>query len=359
MSVNQQLFEHAFEYAPIGMALVAHNGKFLRVNESLCNLLGYTRDELLTIDFQTLTYPEDLPADLEQVELISSGKISTYQIEKRYIHKKGHNIWAILSVSMIKGEPPFFVSQILDITDIKSAQQGLAYNSKMIALGEMASGIAHEINNPLAIINLNASAIVEAMIDNPGDKEILTFAGKIKNTVMRINDVVVSLRKLSRNSENLKVEQVHLQDVIHDALALCLEKFKAGGISLTTNINDSKLECRSVEISQVLINLLNNAFHALQNEKVKEILVESKVLKEIVRIEVSDSGRGIPDDIKAKIMEPFFTTKPVGVGTGLGLSISRNIIDSHHGRLFLDENSPRTKFVIELPITIVSSDSLQ
>lgn len=359
MKVNNLLFESAFRFAPIGMALVSLDGKFLKVNQSLCDLLGYSDEELLSIDFQSITFESDLQRDLEFVGKMIRREIPNYRMEKRYIHKSGKTIWALLSVSMIgdgKSDDSFFISQIQDISEIKKAQEALAYNSKMIALGEMASGIAHEINNPLAIINLNARAIEEVLMEpSSGKTEIASFASKIKQTVMRINDVVVSLRKLSRNSENLRVEKVQLQNVIHDALALCFEKFKAGGVSLSTQISDISIECRSVEISQVLINLLNNAFHALQDSKVKEITVESKILKDIVKIEVSDSGPGIPENIREKIMEPFFTTKPVGVGTGLGLSISRNIIDSHHGRLYLDEKSKRTKFVIELPISGVSS----
>ncbi len=352
--IDQKLFESAFKFAPIGMTLVSLEGKFLKVNQSLCDFLGYSADELLKVDFQSLTHPADLSYDLENLRDITSGKIQTYRIEKRYLHKEGRDLWALLNVSLIKnaeGAPQFFISQVQDITELKNAQQSVIYNSKMIALGEMASGIAHEINNPLTIINLNASILNDLVKMNPVDVGVMnTFIGKISETVTRISDIVTSLRRISRRSDDLHFERCSLESVIHDALALCIEKFRSRGVVLHKKIENVEVECRSVEISQVLVNLLNNAFHAVHDFENKEIGVEAYVKGDVVRIEVTDNGHGVPTNIRSKIMEPFFTTKPLGEGSGLGLSISRNIVDLHHGRLFLDPSSNRTKFVVELPL---------
>ncbi|GGI17590.1 PAS domain S-box protein [Oxalicibacterium faecigallinarum] len=119
-----KLFESAFNYSSIGMALVGLNGRWLKVNPSLCRLLGYTESELLHIDFQTLTYPEDLDTDMTHVGNLLKGEIDSYEMEKRYIHKSGTLIWALLSVSLVRDEngmPSFFISQIQDITARKEA----------------------------------------------------------------------------------------------------------------------------------------------------------------------------------------------------------------------------------------------
>ena len=109
------------------------------------------------------------------------------------------------------------------------------------------------------------------------------------------------------------------------------------------------VECREAEIGQVIVNLINNACDAVKDENQRWVKVEVCSNSEKVFIQVTDSGPGIPDDLKEKILKPFFTTKPVGQGTGLGLSITKSILDAHQGQLCLDENSKNTKFVVELP----------
>lgn len=121
---SQERFRRAFEDAAIGMALVAPDGRWLQVNRSLCELIGYSSDELLRINFQTITHPDDLEADLEYVDQLLTGKIRTFQMQKRYYHKSGHVVWIQLSVSLVRdptGQPQYFIAQIQDITERKHA----------------------------------------------------------------------------------------------------------------------------------------------------------------------------------------------------------------------------------------------
>ena len=135
-----QLFQHAFEYAAIGMALVDPQGQFLKANRALCRLVGYTEAELLARTFQDITFPDDLELDLGFVQRLLRGEASDYQIEKRYIHRHRHLVWVLLSVSIVReedGRPRLFVSQIQDITARKHAEFNLA-----AALAEKAQLLA-------------------------------------------------------------------------------------------------------------------------------------------------------------------------------------------------------------------------
>jgi PAS domain S-box-containing protein len=126
---SDSLFQNAFEFAAIGMAIVSPEGKWLRVNRSVCEITGYTESELLTRTFQDITHPDDLDLDLANVRKMLAGEIKTYQMEKRYFHKNGSIVWVLLSVSLVhnkSGAPLFFISQIQDITRRKQRDQQLA-----------------------------------------------------------------------------------------------------------------------------------------------------------------------------------------------------------------------------------------
>ena len=135
LRVSEERFTRAFEYAPIGMALVAPDGTWLKVNQATCNLLGYTADELLSLKFQDITHPEDLETDLNHVRQVLTGTLSHYQMEKRYLHKQGFLVWVLLSVSLVRdndGCPLYFVSQIQDITERKASEQKLLEQATLI-----------------------------------------------------------------------------------------------------------------------------------------------------------------------------------------------------------------------------------
>ena len=354
--MQEDLFESAFTFSPIGMALVSPEGKWLKVNCALLKLLGYSEQELLSLDFLQMTHPEDLKADLDLVNEVLLDKRQTYQLEKRYFHKNGSLIYALLSVSLIRNEdgtPRFFISQLQDVTELKKTQKNLQANSKMVALGEMAAGIAHEINNPLTIINLHSRALEQLVQEPQVDKQMLGhFTAKINDTIKRISSIVSSLRKFSNDSSKFDTFEITtLSSIVDDALGLCTEKFRAAGVALRVHIpHDIEIECNPLDIAQVLINLINNAFYAIKDHSVKEISVAAQMVDGVVSISVMDSGPGIPKEIKDKLLDPFFTTKPIGQGTGLGLSISKSIVQVHDGVLYLDDESQRTNFVVKLPV---------
>lgn len=226
-------------------------------------------------------------------------------------------------------------------------------SAKMATLGEMAGGIAHEINNPLGIIQGFAEQLSLLCEDNlvlPVTR-VQSIAEKIGLATDRITKIVQGLRSFSRDGSKDPMELASLQTIIEQTLSLCHERMQSRGIALRTKGLDRsfQISCRSVEVSQVLLNLLNNAVDATDGCDLKEIAIEVELTNDEIRVCVIDSGAGIPVHLRSKIMQPFFSTKPVGKGTGLGLSISRTIMAAHKGRLELDGSRGRTCFVMAFP----------
>lgn len=243
---------------------------------------------------------------------------------------------------------------ISDITELKKQDEVINHTFKMASLGEMAAGIAHEINNPLTIIKGASQQIVSHLKKETFDKEkILKHAEKIDLTTERISKIVKGLKFFSNEKRVDQFKNETIMGIIEDTISLCSEKFKNNDVvfNLKCPINAGQLsvECHSVEISQVLINLLNNAYDAIEFFEEKWIELEIQDNSESVVISVTDCGHGIkPEDI-SKILTPFYSTKDVGKGTGLGLSISHKIIESHNGKFWVDSSCKNTKFVFEIP----------
>jgi C4-dicarboxylate-specific signal transduction histidine kinase len=227
----------------------------------------------------------------------------------------------------------------------------LLSTTKMIALGEMAGGIAHEINTPLAVIAVRSQHLEKALKSQPPNIEIaLAYATAIRSAAERISIIIRGLRLFSRNGENDAIETCRMFEVINSTLDLCSEKFKSGQIALIVDLSDNDLtfEGRPFQISQVLLSLLNNSYDAIIGLEERWVRIDCKRKSDTIYIKVTDSGLGIPSEIAEKIMDPFFTTKAIGEGTGLGLSIARGIIEEHGGSISLDRTCPNTSFVIKL-----------
>ena len=242
--------------------------------------------------------------------------------------------------------------------ELSRQKAAVVHADKMGALGRMAGEIAHEINNPLAIIHGNAVLMrkhLESASHSPA--EVARLAETIEATTMRITKVVKSMRSLARDSRRDPLRSRALRSIVQDSAAICQDRFVEAGVRLDVGaVPDGVfLSCRASEISQVLVNLLMNALDALKAAGAEGwVRVEVAQKGKFVEVAVVDSGPGVPKDIRARIHEPFFTTKEAGSGLGLGLSISRTIIEEGHGgRLWLDETSQNTRFAFQLPASPV------
>lgn len=253
------------------------------------------------------------------------------------------------------------VFKYLQSLDEIEFQRGQAtHASKLSALGQMGAGIAHEINNPLAILHGRIEILKKKVNQDAYTREMLMeFFEKSNDMIQRMTRIVKGLRNISRDGSHDPILDESLSKIIHNTLDMCQEKAKMLNIELTIDpIPDVVLACREAELVQVFLNLINNACDAIStlDEKWIHILFEfrdkiegSQFKKEII-ISVIDSGAGIPKNILEKLMQPFFTTKDPGKGTGLGLSISNTIIKNHGGTLEYNEQSGNTRFDVTLPV---------
>lgn len=234
------------------------------------------------------------------------------------------------------------------------SQGRVHHANKMASLGEMASGMAHEINSPVQTISLIAQSVQRKLKKNMSTEDVHDSMVKIINSVNKISEIIDSLRKVSRNSTDDDFIDVSLVDLVTDTLNMTEERFRVNNVHFDVNYHDISentiIQCQRLQISQVLINLVNNAYDAVHAMEDKWIKIDLTKIADKIRLSVTDSGTGIVNDIADKIFEPMFTTKDVGRGTGLGLSISSDIVSKHNGLLYLDRKSVNTCFVLELPV---------
>ena len=230
--------------------------------------------------------------------------------------------------------------------------------SKMATIGEMASGIAHEINNPLSVIVGYCEEMQHLAQDSKIkledlQEEIKYFSEKMISHSFRMSKIIKGLKNIARSSDSDPMEFYSLDAIMEDVLGVCQQKFHERAIELKKDeIPPSlKIKCRPSEIGQVLLNLVSNACDAVGEleDKKRLIKINFSDFQDYVELAIADSGEGIPEEIRKKIFVPFYTTKKFGKGTGLGLSLSRKIILSHNGDLYLDNLDQGTKFCVRLP----------
>ena len=237
---------------------------------------------------------------------------------------------------------------------IQKRTSELILAKKMAALGEMAGGIAHELNTPLTTLTLSTERLRTEL--EPYCEKLAgayNTVDKMETTTDRMAQIVRGLLAFARDGSKDKKTAQNLLKIVSETLALCSQKFDAHGVKLV--LDDVKtpvvVECRPAEFSHALLNLLSNAFDACLGSPSPEVRVQVKTLDSRVLVSVTDSGPGISNDVAEMMMQPFFTTKELGKGTGLGLSIAKGLIESHDGELFLDRTTSKTRFVINLPLS--------
>jgi len=360
LRTSEAQFSTSFESAAIGMAIISPQGRWVKVNPAMCEMVGYTPEELHTMTFQDITHPEDLRADMNQLDQATAGKIQSYQIEKRYFHKNGSEVNVFLSVSLVRdsqNKPLHFTAQVQDMTERKRLEEQFRQSQKMEAVGQLAGGIAHDFNNILTVIQGYATLLHNRAI-TPAEavkeisesaeraasltRQLLTFSRKqvMQPRALDLNTVVANMTKLLRRT-------------LGDSIALDVEC-----------CNDLPLiHADQGMMEQVVLNLAVNARDAMSQGGQLTIITATSVITAAeasrhedarvglaVSLTVSDTGCGIPTENLTRIFEPFFTTKDVNKGTGLGLATVHGIVRQHGGLIRLrSEAGLGAHFQILLP----------
>lgn len=333
-SVEQ--FKSAFEHAPIGKAIVDLDGRFLRANAALCELLGYTEAELLKTDFQTLTHPDDLDDDLALLEELKAGRIPAYQMEKRYYRANGAVMWGQLSVGMVRdmdGMPEQFISQIVDVTEQRRLSE---------LKSEFVATVSHELRTPLTSV-LGALSLLSAMDSEPlsdSAQRLLFIAQQNGNRLLTLINDILDFEKFSARQMRFSLSRRRISALVEEAVMTNLASADKYGVRLDIRSTDPGLVgwVDPKRFQQVMANLLSNATKFADRGSIVEVLVEDQ--GSAVRIAVRNQGRGIPESFRDHIFTPFSqaelsSTRSRG-GTGLGLSITKQIVEQTGGTIGFD-----------------------
>ena len=337
------------------------DGKPLYVNKASAESFGFNNSassfgEFVTPTIAQKVFKEVIPA------ILKSGK--SWEGDVEFVNKNTGEVvpgWQRMTVVNDEaGKPKFIAATGADVTSRIAAEHALAEAAKMASLGSMAGGIAHEINNPLAIIYGKSCQIRKlATRGDISPTELAMELEKIEQTAVRISRIIKGLRSFARNGEKDPMTDVPLTSVIDETLSFCKERFRNHNVELNSTVTTGAVvKCRSIQLTQVLLNLLNNAFDAVQDLPEKWIDLQIDEEQDKVSIALVDSGRGISAAVVERMMEPFFTTSDVSRGPGLGLSIAKGIAEQHGGRLFYSPLDGHTRFIMELPkVTGISTSS--
>jgi two-component system cell cycle sensor histidine kinase/response regulator CckA len=370
LALSEDRFRSAFDHAPIGMALVSPEGRWLRVNEALCNIVGYSEEELLERTFQDITHPDDLEADLAYVRRLLDDEIRYYEMEKRYLHRDGRLVWVLLSVSLVrdaKGAPLHFISQIQDVTGRRHLEEALRQSQKMEAVGRLAGGIAHDFNNLLTAISGYSELILER--HSPDDRDSKN-AEQIRRSAERAAQLTAQLLAFSRR-QVLQPQEFRFDDAVA-GIGDMLRRLIGEHVVIRTELGASQAYVRAdrTQIEQVVVNLAVNARDAMPGGGRLEIATSVVSVPApgwpetelepgpYVVLEVSDTGQGMDATTRAQVFEPFFTTKPVGEGTGLGLATVYGTVKQSGGDVTVASTPGRgTTFRVLLPLADAPAES--
>ena len=331
--------------------------EILDCNESIKPIYGYAKKEILGRSFTDLF----LEADRDQY----ASKIRHTSVMNQVKHQNKAGKTLVVNIRISPSDYPgkrVLLVTTSDITKRLEVEQQLIQASKMATLGEMATGIAHELNQPLSVIKTASSFSIKKIDKNELiEGEILTkIFMKIDSNVDRATKIINHMRQFARKSDS-DLEKIQVNEVLKRAFEIFSQQLKLRGIKVVWDIEKElpKINADPSRLEQVFINLLLNARDAIEekwgpkesNQDRKKILLRTRCNRSNVICEVCDTGKGVPGNIADKIFEPFFTTKEVGKGTGLGLSISYGIIKDCGGSISVSANTPEGAcFIIKFPI---------
>lgn len=351
---SERLHRSTFDQAPIGVAHTSLTGRFLRVNRCLCALLGYTAEELTSLDFKAITHPDDVQQDLEAMRRLIEGEVNRYTREKRYRRKDGSFVLVNLMVNVHRnplGDAVFFVAVLEDLTERKRLEQGLRNAAKMEAIGRLAGGIAHDFNNLLTAIGGYAELAID-QLHSPRLAVVRKDVEEVRAACRIAASLTRQLLAFSRR-QILQPQIVDLNLVLHRMQRL-LPRLIGEHIEIVWRLSSplDRVNVDAGQIEQVVLNLVLNGRDAMPHGGTLTIETANRLVENVphVKLAIRDTGVGIGNGAREHLFEPFFTTKDVGYGTGLGLATVYGIVNQSGGGITVDSEQGRgTTFTVLLP----------
>ncbi|HKK99746.1 MAG TPA: PAS domain S-box protein [Desulfotignum sp.] len=367
---SEALFRSQFEFGNIGIAITSPDKGWIRANDRLCRMLGYSEEELRQKTWPDMTHPDDLRVDMASYNSLLAGEIDSYEMEKRFFHKNKNIVFTHLNVSCFRNPDQsvkFIIASLLDISDRKQAEAEkkkldlqLAQAQKMEAIGTLAGGIAHDFNNMLGVISGRAElGLQKSSPTDPVYKDL----EQIHNAAGRSTDITRQLLAFARK-QTISPKVIDLNHTVGNMIKM-LGRLLGEDIDLLWQPADDlwSVKIDPSQLDQILVNLCVNARDAIAD--VGKITIETgmKVFDpaycathagfvpgKFVLLAVSDDGCGMDRHTLDNLFEPFFTTKETGRGTGLGLATVYGIVKQNNGFINVySEPEKGTSFRIYLP----------
>ncbi len=359
---SEGAFRDAFAAASHGMAITDIGGRFVQVNQRLCDMLGYSEAELLQMDFKTITYEADLEFDLERLRKLTSGDVKYYSAEKRYLRKDGSPLHVLLSVSMVydeNGEPKHYVGQLIDLTDRKRSEQAMVEQGRLKATSVLAAGFSHDINNLMSIILGNVGMLQR---DEAAGTDLSDRLWTIEQSAKRVAKIADELIAFARMG-NYNPRPLQINSLLEETL-VTYQRSKDHHAQLNQVLRAAPdiVIADGSQIQQLVIHLIENAIEATVETNGDVFISTSNEVRQqplnngsngfhyqsYVSLTVRDDGHGMDAGTLDHIYEPFFSTR--GPGRGMGLSAVYGIVEQYNGIIEVEsEPGEGTIFRILLP----------
>ncbi|MDL5512970.1 PAS domain-containing protein [Arenibacter sp. M-2] len=341
LNKNEESFKGSFKSSAVGMALVATDGSWLDVNDNLCLSLGYSRKELLQLSFQDITHPEDLDKDLSQLQALLEGNSNSYQLEKRYFHKKGQIVYVVLTVTAVKdieGNISHFISQVLDITaKIEAQKKSEEFLELTKSQNNSLLNFAHIVSHNLRSHSSNLSMLSNYLQEEQGESEkkeietmIMHASESLNETVMHLNEVVQITTDAKSQLQDVNLNKI-VKNVEKNISALLQQKNVECHISIDQSI---KVKGIHAYLDSVLLNLFTNSIKYSSPNRIPKITIQATKTENNIILNFRDNGLGINLERHGKKLFGMYKTfHDHEDSKGIGLFITKNQIEAMNGKI--------------------------